>query len=203
MDANDRRGVFAFWLFGIATAFVAAIFAVVISLTAAPSIRPNIVRSQPRSTGSPLVPSTAQLKRERISHMTVGEEYTVDCRIVGKNLAFSLPRLVVRDGEKVTLSDTTQGQRVSSSSAASVNVVNGSLPTWEGTKAEIAILTLNDRRALLDVTIEFRSVNGRHGSNQGGQPRLQIQKMRLIQHLSRGEMASTSTEDCYLEVVVR
>jgi hypothetical protein len=132
-------------------------------------------------------------------------QYTVDCRIASDNpkeLSFAVPKVTVRDGEKASISDTSQRPfAVAAKTECGVKKPITQAIT-EGTTIEMTVRSHGDDKAILDLTVELSSARDVPSEN-GQSVRVNFEKGRVIECVSLGKKVTTPMRGWSIEVVVK
>lgn len=106
------------------------------------------------------LPATVRVTRELdAATLTPSDrQFVVSCHIHGEKLAFPLPEITLRDGERVTLSDTSTTQRV-----IAYKLENGVRTpiireVTEGTIARFTVIGVDDTQVVVDALVTFSGV---------------------------------------------
>ncbi len=149
------------------------------------------------------LPSTIRIERSAdAAALTAGaREFSVGCRIKSSSISFTAPLVTLRDGERVTISDTT----VKSIEVANKTDNGFELPIGrdvkEGTTIEVTALGVDNGRVMLDVTVELQGKSEK-GGNHGKSVRVNSLKGRFIDTVKTGEKASAEFDGWSVEVEV-
>jgi hypothetical protein len=161
-----------------------------------------VVQTAARKAAQPL-PSTVRIERsaDAAALKVDGREFSVICRIKSKSLSFATPQVTVRDGERVTISDTS----VKSIEVAKKTDGEFQLPiardVKQGSLIEVTALGVDDGRVMLDVAAELQGTSERDG-DQGKSVRVNTLSGRFIETVKPGEKATAEFDGWSVEVEV-
>jgi len=106
------------------------------------------------------LPATVRVTREMdaASLTPTDRQFIITCRVFGENVAFQLPDITVRDGERVTVADTSTTQRVLAhklENGVRTPIVRELI---EGTTARFTVICVDDAQAVVDASVTFSGV---------------------------------------------
>lgn len=103
------------------------------------------------------LPATVRVTREMdAATLTPSDrQFVVSCHIHGEGIAFSLPEIALRDGERVTLSDTSTTQRVIAHKLENGVRMPIVREVTEGTTARFTVISVDDTQVVVDALLTF------------------------------------------------
>ena len=151
------------------------------------------------------LPATVRVTREMdAASLTPSDrQFVVTCRVFGENVAFQLPEITVRDGERVTVADTSTTQRVLAHKLENGVRTPIVREVTEGTTARFTVISVDDAQVVVDALLTFSG--GVSGATPEQQEKLNGSQGRRIM----GVVALGDTVTCPLgekgriEIVVK
>lgn len=161
-----------------------------------------VAQTAARKAAQPL-PGTVRIERSAdAAALTAGaREFSVLCRIKSASLSFATPRVMVRDGERVTISDTTVrsievGKKTDGEFQLSI-----ARDVKEGTTIEVTALGVDDGRVMLDVAVELQGKSEKDGDH-GKSVRVNTLKGRCIETVKPDAKATAEFDGWSVEIEV-
>jgi hypothetical protein len=104
------------------------------------------------------LPSSVRITREAgaASLVPSDRQFVVRCRVVSEGLTFTLPDVTLRDGERVTMTDTLTTSRVVAHKIEDDRRVPIVRETTEGTSAVMTVIGVGAEQAVVDVSVTLQ-----------------------------------------------
>lgn len=118
--------------------------------------------------------------------------YRVTCKVTCDTLSFHTPVITVRDGERVTISDTSQTEHVIAIRTNGDVTVPIARDLTQGSVFEITVLAVDQNTVMIDVAATLQSVRRVARAGTGDSLRLNTLSGRFMETLRLGEKSSAS-----------
>jgi hypothetical protein len=152
----------------------------------------------PPAKPTDLPPSVRITREAGAASLTPSDrKFIVRCCVVSETLTFSLPDVTVRDGEHVTMTDTSNTSRVVAHKIEDGRRVPIVRETTEGTIAEFTVIGVDAEQAVVDVSVALQGPPSKLEKPLQGK-RFSGLKGQLVDCLKLGETAT-----CPLDATTR
>lgn len=141
-------------------------------------------------------------KSDKKVEQNSNRQYTVDCHIAGKgkNISLTIPKMIVLDGEKKSVSDISRKSfDIGNKSQKANEIIRRELT--EGLTIEATVIGNGDKEATLDLTFEA-SGRPKDGASKKGQIRWSTNRCQVFENVVFGEKIIAEFRDFNLEIEV-
>lgn len=163
--------------------------------------------TSPATRGLRLPTSTRITRSSDLSTLTPSEStYRVTCKVTCDTLSFHTPVITVRDGERVTISDTSKTEHVIATRTDGDVTVPIARDLTQGSVFEITVLAVDQDTVMIDGSATLQSVRSVARAGTGDSLRVNTLSGRFMETLRLGEKSSASfgKKDAWtLEVTVQ
>jgi hypothetical protein len=163
--------------------------------------------TSPATRGLRLPTSTRITRSSDLSTLSPSDSrYRVTCKVACDTLSFHTPVITVRDGERVTISDTSQTEHVIATRTDGDVTVPIARDLTQGSLFEITVLAVDQDTALIDVAATLQSVKRVARAGTSDSLRVNTLSGRFMETSRLGSKASASfgqKEVWTLEVTVQ
>lgn len=149
--------------------------------------------TSPATRGLRLPTSTRITRASDLSALSPSDStYRVTCKVTCDTLSFHTPVITVRDGERVTISDTSQTEHVIATRTDGDVTVPIARDLTQGSVFEITVLAVDQETVMIDVAATLQSVRPVARAGTGDSLRLNTLSGRFMETLRLGEKSSAS-----------